>query len=150
MLDDLYQQVDQGKVGAFFGKLLLEWVAHGDWLLRQQPDPFSFVRANGEQILPESIHTDGGSIPRPFWNLPGMDPTYYMPAYVLHDYMFERHEKRKGVPCSFDEANLILAEMLVALNCPRERVVLIYEAIEQSPQGRKHWDKSVTTIPATE
>lgn len=138
VLADLFKQVDEGKSGAFFGKLILEWRGPSDWLFLQQADPLSFLRWTGEQILPESIPTDLGSIPRPFWNLPGMDPEYYAKAYVIHDYFFRTHCKRIGVPIDFDEANLILAEMLVAMNCPRERVTAIYEAVELG--GRAHWE----------
>lgn len=138
VLEELFTQADGGKAGAFVGKLILEWVSDRNWRLLQQADPLSFVRGTGEQILPVSIPTDLGSIPRPFWTLPGMDPQAYAKAYVLHDYMFLMHQKRPDVPVTFDEANLILAEMLLAMHCPRERVVAIYEAVQLG--GKAHWD----------
>lgn len=136
ILDALYAQVEKGSCGAFFGRLILEWRGPSDWFLLQQ-QPLYFIRANGERIWPENIPTDLGSIPRPFWNLPGLDPADYAKAYVIHDYMFKTHQKREGVAVDFDEANLILAEMLVAMQCPRERVTAIYEAVTLG--GKAHW-----------
>lgn len=137
-LDALFTQAEQGQVGCFFGRLILEWSGPSDWFYMSFLSHLRFVRSMGDIVDPEDTPTDGGSVPRPFWNLPGLDPTYYMKAYVIHDYMFRTHQKAKGVPVNFDEANLILAEMLVVLNCPRERVRLIYEAVELG--GRSHWE----------
>lgn len=137
VLDDLFAQTDKGIVGGFFGELWLRWDGPSNWWFAQRSDPFSFVRPSGEHIVPGDTFTDGGSIPKPFWNLPGLDPAYYMKAYLLHDYFFRTHEKGAGKPVTFDEANTILAEMLIAMGCPRERVRLIYEAVELG--GRSHW-----------
>lgn len=134
MLDALYAQVNEGKVGAFSGFPLLEWHGPTTYWFKQNPYPltFAFTRPNGIRLTPEDIVTDGGSIPRLLWNLPGMSPWDYLPAYLLHDWLFTCK------PCSFDEANLILAEALIALNCPRARVEAIYEAVERF--GRPHWE----------
>lgn len=141
-LDELFKQVDEGKSGAFFGRPRVEWISETDYLNLRN---FSFMRWNQETITPLEFHTDGGSTPRIAWSLPGLNPWTYLNAYVVHDWLFTTHEKAPGVPCTFEEANLILAEALLAAGCPRERVVLIYEAIEQSPQGREHWNKPKTT-----
>lgn len=135
VLDDLFQQVSEGKVGAFSGFVLLEWHGPLNYWFKQQPYPnaFTFTRPNGTRLTPDDITTDGGSIPRVLWNLPGFSPWDYLPAYVLHDWLFTKK------PCTFDEANLILAEALAAMGCPNDRIRMIYEAVEMG--GRSHWTK---------
>ena len=133
IIDDLFREVEAGKVGAFNGRVHLIWNGPLDYTFDQRvEEPFLFIRSNGDIVLPDSIKTDGGSIPRPLWNLPGMSPWDYMPAYIIHDFLFTKK------PCTFDEANLILAEMLVAMNCPKARVVAIYEGVTLG--GRSHWN----------
>lgn len=135
ILADLFALSDEGKVGAFAGYPLIEWRGETDYVNRGSR--FSFIRPNLEVITPGDFSTDGGSIPRFAWNLPGLNPWTYFPAYVVHDWLFTTKEKRPGVPVDFDEANLILAEMLVAMNCPCERVALIYEGVTLG--GKAHW-----------
>lgn len=133
-LDALLAQADAGQVGAFSGYPLLEWRGPLTYWFKQQPYPlaFRFIRPDGTILTPDDIVTDGGSIPRALWNLPGLSPWDYLPAYLLHDWLFTKK------PCSFDEANLILAEALLAMNCPRHRIVEIYEAVQLG--GRGHWE----------
>lgn len=137
ILDDLYAQVDAGKAGVFSGLPLVEW--HGEIDYLYHPSHF-FTRWTGEKVTPwKEFKTDGGSLPRFLWGLPGMNPWTYFPAYVIHDFCYTFHEKGNIVECTFDEANLILAEMLVVMGCPRERVTAIYEAVELG--GKSHWEK---------
>ncbi len=51
------------------------------------------------RIEPQLMYTDGGSIPRPFWSTPGLAPFDYLPAYVLHDWLYLQkrcHSAGKG------------------------------------------------------
>ncbi|RNC82869.1 MAG: DUF1353 domain-containing protein [Phycisphaera sp.] len=38
------------------------------------------------------MYTDGGSIPRVFWSIPGYSPWGYAPAYIIHDWIFSVHQ----------------------------------------------------------
>jgi hypothetical protein len=61
------------------------------------------------------MYTDGGSVPRAFWNIPGLSPWSCGPAYIIHDYIFAVH--RCGWPdpvvsqIKFEESAEILAEV---------------------------------------
>lgn len=125
-----------GPRGSFVGLPQIEWIAE---IVYRYAPTHRFIRpVTNEVIAPwKNFDTDGGSLPRLLWSLPGMNPWAYFPAYVIHDWLFTFHEKAEGVPCTFDEANIILAECLMALGCPKERIVMIYEAVQRF--GRDHW-----------
>jgi hypothetical protein len=67
------------------------------------------------RITPVEMYTDGGSVPRVFWNIPGLSPWALGPAYVIHDYIFLVH--RCGLPdpevakLTFEDSALVLAEV---------------------------------------
>jgi hypothetical protein len=125
-----------GPVGVFIGSPQIEW--HGEIEYRYVPTHRFLRPVTNEVIAPwQAFETDGGSIPRVLWNLPRMNPWTYFPAYVLHDWLFSSHEKAAGVPCTFDDANFILAEALLTLLCPRKQIVMIYEAVQHF--GRPYW-----------
>src|SRR5690242_2673175 len=48
--------------------------------------PFAFVRKSGKRIEPRRMFTDGGSIPRILWSVPGFSPWGQGPAFLVHDY----------------------------------------------------------------
>ena len=112
--------------GRFEGKFYLEWIAPD--LFRYHPDPddpFRFIRHDKdgneiETVEPKEMETDGGSIPRIVWALPGFSPWEYGPAYMLHDWEFEAHDLAQNDPDftfdkSFEEVNLTLAEAIWTL-----------------------------------
>ena len=45
----------------------------------------SFMKATNTRIVPGLMYTDGGSIPRVFWSVPGLSPWAFGPAYIVHD-----------------------------------------------------------------
>jgi hypothetical protein len=61
------------------------------------------------------MYTDGGSVPRVFWNIPGLSPWSFGPAYVVHDYIFAVHRCGWDDPVvsqiKFEESAEILAEV---------------------------------------
>ena len=123
-------------------------------------DPFRCERhdADGnvlEVIIPERMTTDGGSIPRIAQSLPGFSPWEYGPAYLIHDWEFEAHDRaREGGPPfdkSFEAVNRTLAEGILTLMrhgyrhyerpaTSKDRVFSIYNAVN-SAIGRAIWDE---------
>ncbi len=84
-----------GPGGTLSGKLVVQWVAENRFIYRPDAaDPLRFRRPNGQEIVPQEIFTDGGSIPPVFWSLPGFSPWGYGPAYIVHDWLFQQHRCR--------------------------------------------------------
>ncbi len=146
--------------GRFLGRFRLQWI--GPNLFEYEPDPadpFRYERMDKdgnviETIQPGTMTTDGGSIPRLAQGLPGYSPWEYGPAYLIHDWEFEAHDRaREGGPPfnkSFEEVNLTLAEGILTLMrhgylnyekpaVSKDHVYSIYNAVN-SDIGRAIWD----------
>ena len=133
------------KEGVFTGWPRLEWHGPRDYQFKQYPeDEFYFARQSKEKITPDAMNTDGGSIPRLAWIIPGLSPWDYLPAYIVHDWEFLAHH-RKLTNKTFEEVNLTLAEGIYTLwqaglaHSDFVRIEIIYQAVS-SPIGRKLWD----------
>lgn len=117
---------------------------------------FQFVRSNGQVIKPGAMFTDGGSIPRLLWSMPGLDPWTYFPAYLIHDFLFlANHQGINGAtdgPVDFDTANAILTEGIYTLGQDGVAKVndfdlmSIYEAVS-SGIGLKVWNGDSDLLP---
>ncbi len=102
--------------GDLGGTVSVDWTEEDLFIYRPGKDPLwfkpSFMKT---RITPVEMYTDGGSVPRVFWNIPGLSPWALGPAYVIHDYIFLVH--RCGWPdpevakISFDDSALVLAEI---------------------------------------
>jgi hypothetical protein len=143
------QFVDSLPAGNFFGSFSLEWCGPNRFRYMPGAVPFGFRRANGVLIVPEAMETDGGSIPRPLWSLPGLSPWDFGPAYLIHDWEFTA--RRAGLEGqSFEECSLTLAEGIVTLmkrgyhghTAPFDRIHVhtIYTAVSGSI-GRRLWNR---------
>ena len=135
------------RAGRFEGALTVSYGGNGQYqYLRDLANPFRFHRWNGTVVEPENLTTDGASVPRILWSVPGLSAVDYLPAAVLHDWLFARH--RGGLSeWSFEDANSVLAEaiytMMVAPADPYAapedwRVVVAYHAAV-SKFGKKAW-----------
>jgi hypothetical protein len=83
-----YARTDQGELR---GDLLVKWVEPDLFVfVPVATNPLTFVRADKTAIVPGPMYTDGGSIPRPLWALPAYSPWGYAPAFVVHDWLFDR------------------------------------------------------------
>ena len=73
--------------GILKGRILVEWYREDKFVYRKQAsNVFSFQPSFMTQpIIPEDMYTDGGSVPRIFWNIPGLSPWGLGPAYIIHD-----------------------------------------------------------------
>jgi hypothetical protein len=109
-------------LGELKGRVLVEWVGEDRFVYRASPGPPlsfrpSFMRT---AIVPDDMYTDGGSIPRLFWNIPGLSPWGLGPAYIIHDWLFEVHRCNRPAPpevraVTFQQSALILAQVGKAL-----------------------------------
>jgi hypothetical protein len=134
------------KKGVFGGWPRLEWHGPLDYEFEQYPDDdFYFVRQCKETITPQAMNTDGGSIPRLAWIIPGLSPWDYLPAYIIHDWEFVAHHQHLSKK-TFEEVNLTLAEGIYTLwqtgvaHSDLVRIQIIYGAVS-SYIGRKLWDQ---------
>ena len=119
-------------------------------LVPRQTEPFAFIRPNGERIEPTNFFTDGGSIPRFVGTLNGrLTPWGYGPAYLIHDWEFDRHHC--GARKSFNAVRDTLMEALKTLMTtvvPRNRVAfdLIFAGVS-SVVAKAAWNKKTPVCP---
>src|SRR5262249_2306194 len=109
---------DWARGGAFAGDYTLRDRGGGGYDYLPGPgNEFTFTRKNGERITPGRMITDGGSVPRPAWLIPGINPRSYMRAYVVHDWLFLAHHclRPEDPAGTFERANLVLAEAIFTL-----------------------------------
>lgn len=104
------------RMGAFVGVPTIEVRGGREYVFRKNPaEPFRFVRPSGETIVPDSMVTDGGSVPRAVWCVPGLNPWDYMPAFLIHDWEFVTHHCNAGWPKSFEDVNVTLGEAIYTM-----------------------------------
>jgi hypothetical protein len=106
--------------GVLKGRVTIEWVSEDYFVYRPDQDPSkrlsfqpSFLNT---AIVPELMYTDGGTIPRIFWSIPGLSPWGLGPAYVIHDWLFLVHRCHRTAPpevaaITFEQSAQILAEV---------------------------------------
>jgi hypothetical protein len=141
----VYRQTDTGE---FTGKLDVRWIEPDRFLyLPHEADPLRFRPAEGEVVTPRAMYTDGGSIPRLFWGIPGYSPWGYAPAYIIHDWLFVAHHCQypEVASVTFADSARLLAEGIKTLMetgvAPQDATVLysIYEAV-RSPIAERLWN----------
>jgi len=109
--------------GVLDGVVDVQWDSEDLFVYRRlSGDPLRFKPSfwpKGTRIEPKDMYTDGGSVPRVFWNLPGLSPWGFGPAYIIHDYIFAVHRCGWDDPLvkqiKFEESAEILAEVGKAL-----------------------------------
>jgi hypothetical protein len=109
-------QIGNGKLS---GTVVVEWDREDQFIYRRTADPLVYEPSFADiRIIPEDMYTDGGSVPRIFWSIPGLSPWGLGPAYIVHDWLFQAHRCRYSVPeadFSFKQSALALAEVGKAL-----------------------------------
>jgi Protein of unknown function (DUF1353) len=109
------QTYDSFAVGKLSGKLVVQWIEPDKFIFLPDKDvPLTFVRSNGDKIVPGRMITDGGSIPRPLWILRSYSPWGYAPAFIIHDWLFAMKQCRIDGYERYDheKAATILAEVM--------------------------------------
>ena len=90
---------DAAPVGRFDGSVVVMWVGEtqdglgdGNFVFVPTQDPLTFTRNNPratvQQIRPQIMYTDGGSVPQLAQVFNGFSPWGYAPAYMIHDWLF--------------------------------------------------------------
>jgi hypothetical protein len=123
-----------------------------DWFeLIPKRSAFRFVRASGETIEPRRMFTDGGSIPRVLWPIRSLSPWGYAPAFLVHDWEFDRHHCRHSAK-TFEAVRDTMMEAVKTLMetgvCPLDRIT--FRAIQggiDSPVARIVWDLDAPECP---
>lgn len=91
-------------------------------------DPFSYTSSDGIVIQPQTMLTDGASVPRPFWWKKWLGPVDWLNAAVIHDSIFE--EKHRGIHTrTFWEANRIMREACCHCGVPFLERWVIWSAV---------------------
>ena len=99
------------------GRVFVEWHREDRFIYRKTNNPLSFKPSFlSNPIVPEDMYTDGGSVPRVFWSIPGLSPWALGPAYIMHDWIFEVHRCNRDAPpevknITFEQSAQILAEV---------------------------------------
>jgi len=144
---------DDIRDGDLGGTVTVNWTRE-DLFIYRPDDPLWFrphFMNEHERIQPTAMYTDGGSIPRFFWNIPGLSAWGFGPAFVIHDYIFKVH--RCGWPdpivarITFEESATVLAEVGKALIA---RKLIKHDALNaivwgvRTQYARDLWDKPGT------
>jgi hypothetical protein len=103
--------------GDLRGRVYVEWYREDRFVYRRTADPVTFKPSfMTAAIVPDDMYTDGGSVPRIFWSIPGLSPWGLGPAYIIHDWLFEVHRCGRDAPeevsnITFEQSARILAEV---------------------------------------
>jgi Protein of unknown function (DUF1353) len=103
--------------GRLKGRVFVEWDRQDAFIYRKTKNPVSFTPSFiNEPIVPGDMYTDGGSVPRIFWNILGLSPWALGPAYIVHDWIFKVHRCDLDAPAhvkaiTFEQSASILAEV---------------------------------------
>lgn len=109
-------------------------------LYRFVPDersPFSYTTSTGLTISPTIFDTDGATTPRLAWWVRGFAPMDWVPAAIIHDWLFECHHRGNDI-LGFRESNHLLGEMCRTLGVAEWKIRLIIRACNTF--GRGLWD----------
>ena len=149
--------------GVLKGHVIIEWTSEDEFIYRPDRSKlFSFQPSFlNTAIVPDTMYTDGGSIPRIFWSIPGLSPWGLGPAYIIHDWLFLVHRCHRTAPpevaaITFEQSAQILAEvgksLIEAGLVQHNKLEEIVWAI-QTKYARDIWDSPPTpkecAIPAT-
>lgn len=151
-----YNGTDTGKLK---GKLVVEWLGQDRFLfVPDATEPLIFTRENKEEIRPQRMYTDGGSIPPALRAIKTYSPWGYAPAFIVHDWLFAM--KQCKIPgyekYDLDKAATIMAEVIKTLmedkdnrfGGPRKLAhYSMYEGV-RSPVARKYWDEGTCDTPS--
>jgi Protein of unknown function (DUF1353) len=148
---------DRTDTGTLKGRLIVEWIDQDKFIFEPDPkDPLTFTRKDKEVIQPQTMYTDGGSIPAPLRALKSYSPWGYAPAYIIHDWLFAmKHCKVPGFEkYDLEKAATILAEVMKTVmenpkyGGPNKLVhYSIYEGV-RSPTAQKYWDAGTCDTPS--
>lgn len=150
-----HRAYEKTKAGQFDGVVEIRWLKPDRFLFVPYPaNPLRFTSADGQVFEPKPMYTDGGSIPRIFWWVPGYSPWGIGPAYIIHDWLFAAHHcSTAGYDqVQFDDSARILGEAIKTLMetgvVPKDETVFfnVVEAVK-SPIAKHLWQKGECDLP---
>lgn len=126
-------------------------IAHVAGRVHEVTAAVQFRASNGTlYVVPVGARTDGGSVPRLVWWLYPPFGDNASPAYVLHDYLYQRAEAFTGTDpghkLSRAEADGLLLDALEALDYRTSARRTIHAAVRAG--GALAWRKHRTTAQA--
>src|SRR5438445_9920454 len=79
--------------GIFHGSYSLVEIGYRLWRYIPDPnEPLTYTTADGRAIrIDAEFETDGATVPRFLWSIPGLDPMDWPRAAILHDWLWELH-----------------------------------------------------------
>lgn len=143
-------------IGKFEGVLEVRWLEPNRFLfVPNENDPLRFITPDGERIIqPEPMYTDGGSIPRLFWSVPGYSPWGIGPAYLIHDWLFVAHHCKNPnyIDIEFDDSARLLGECIKTLmeaEVVPKNEALFYNIVTavNTPIAEGLWKKGECDLP---
>jgi hypothetical protein len=145
------------KIGSLKGKVVVQWWEPDKFVfLPDKDEPLTFKRSNGDTIVPGRMMTDLGSVPRPLWIFRNYSPMGYVPAFIVHDWLF--HMKHCGIPgkekYNHGIAATIMAEVVKTMmesgkvEVSKSTVFAMYEAVD-SRVAKSHWDTGKCELAPT-
>ncbi|MGD9784874.1 MAG: hypothetical protein AB7E80_13645 [Hyphomicrobiaceae bacterium] len=147
---------DQTKTGTLKGTLQIRWLSQDTFLFSPDPaDPLVFTRSDGTSIQPQTMYTDGGTIPLALRAIKAYSPWGYAPAYIIHDWLFVMKQcKLKGYETwTLDDAANVMSEAIKTLmekpdfGGPNKLVhYSMYEAV-RSKTAQDYWDNGKCNAP---
>ncbi|BBF93184.1 hypothetical protein [Blastochloris tepida] len=128
-------------------RIRLQWLRPDLFLyIPKAAEPFAFVRHGGKRIVPRTMITDGGTIPKVLGMFgSGLSPMGYLPAFLVHDWEFESHHCG-DITNSFEDVRDTMMEILKTMmetGIVNKNIVTfttIYAGIN-SPIARGYWNR---------
>ena len=129
-------------MGVFTGDYGITWLSPRLYLYRPaRGNPLTYTTDNGTKIiLSDVFETDGATIPRIFWSIPGFSPFDFFKAALVHDWLYEMHHAGTS-PIDFYEANEILEEACVAIGYSKWKAKLVRRMCDLFGHGV--WDRGL-------
>lgn len=146
----IHDNIPDGDLG---GTVSVDWTEEDRFIYRPRNNDGLWFKPSfmSSRITPTEMYTDGGSVPRVFWNIPGLSPWALGPAYVIHDYIFLVHRCRLPDPevakLSFEDSALVLAEVgksLIAHKLVKHDALDAIVWAVRTQYARDLWDKPGT------
>ncbi|WP_430911796.1 DUF1353 domain-containing protein [Methylobacterium sp. sgz302541] len=149
--------ITPGPGGTLTGQTDVRWLKENYFLyIPFASDPLTFVGTDGKKIVPQTIYTDGGSIPPMLWGVRGFSPWGYGPAYIVHDWLFVQHHCKIGdwQSVSFEDSARILGEVIDTLVRdgrvpPNPEARSLIELAVRTRIARDLWDNGPCDLPPT-
>ena len=115
----------------FSGSYCLIEIGYRLWQYLPDPyDPLTYTTADGRVIVIDAeFETDGATVPRFLWSIPGLDPMDWPRAAILHDWLWELHRAGRPIAGFFD-SNRILEEAVRSLGWSSLLAHLVRRAVD--------------------